>query len=208
MSRGKLITVEGVEGAGKSTHMPFIRDFLTDARIPVISTREPGGTALGESLRGLLLEPRGDPMASDAELLLMFAARAEHLDKVIQPALEAGKWVLCDRFTDASYAYQGGGRGIQESRIAVLEKWVQGNLRPDLVLVLDVPLEVGFQRIGQRSGKDRFEREERAFFERVRATYQRLARKDPRRYRLIDASGTLKEAQRRIRKTLKEALPE
>ncbi len=186
--------------------MPFIREILDHTGLAVVTTREPGGTSLGESLRSLLLEPGDEPMSCDTELLLMFAARTEHLDRVIRPALDKGKWVLCDRFTDATYAYQGGGRGIPESRIVVLEEWAQGDLRPDLTLILDVPLEIGFQRIGLRSGKDRFEREEADFFERVRVAYHHRARRNPGRYRLIDTSGTIAEAQLGIRNAMVEYL--
>jgi dTMP kinase len=186
---GRFIVVEGSEGAGKSTQIGLLRQGLEQAGIPVLTTREPGGTELGEALRGLLLEPRPEPMAVDSELLLVFAARAEHLAKVIRPALERGVWVLCDRFTDSTYAYQGGGRGIAESRIAELEQWVQGDLRPDRVLVLDLPaVTMGLARAGKRSEADRFEQEDMAFFERVRHSYLHRAARDPDRYRVIDAS--------------------
>jgi len=204
--QGRFITVEGVEGAGKTTHLPFIHARLIDAGLDVFNTREPGGTPLGEALRGLLLEPRDDPMASDTELLLMFAARAEHLDKAIHPALARGQWVLCDRFTDATYAYQGGGRGIEESRIAILEDWVQGTLRPDLTLILDVSVPIGMQRVHGRGGQDRFEQEDRAFFERIREGYLHRARRDPERYRVIDASGNIDDVQARLGKTLDQYL--
>lgn len=204
--RGRFITVEGVEGAGKTTHLPFIHACLTGAGLDVLTTREPGGTPLGESLRRLLLEPRDDPMASDTELLLMFAARAEHLDKAIRPALEQGQWVLCDRFTDATYAYQGGGRGIDESRIATLEDWVQGGLRPDLTLILDVSVPVGMRRVHGRGEHDRFEREDRPFFERIRESYLRRARRHPERYRVIDASGSIDDIQVLLRDTLDQYL--
>lgn len=204
--RGRFITVEGVEGAGKTTHLPFIHARLTGAGLDVVNTREPGGTPLGESLRGLLLAPGNDPMASDTELLLMFAARAEHLDKTIRPALERGQWVLCDRFTDATYAYQGGGRGIEESRIAILEDWVQGGLRPDLTIILDVPVPIGMQRVHGRGEHDRFEREDWAFFERIREGYLRRARRHPERYRVTDASGGIDDVQVRLRESLDQYL--
>ncbi len=198
--------MEGVEGAGKSTHLPFIRELLTDAGREVITTREPGGTELGESLRSLLLAPRGDPMAIDTELLLMFAARSEHLDRLIRPALTEGKWVLCDRFTDATYAYQGGGRRVPASRIATLEEWVQGDLRPDLTIILDVPVDIGMRRIRARSEQDRFERENLAFFERIRNSYLEAARQGPGRCKVVDASGTIDEVRGSLQNMLGEFL--
>ncbi len=195
---GKFITVEGGEGAGKTTNLAFIEARLRAANIEVCVTREPGGTPLGEAIRALLLGHRHDGMASDTELLLMFAARAEHLDKVIRPALADGLWVLCDRFTDATYAYQGGGRGIAQEHIAQLEHWVQGDLRPDLTLLLDTPVAVGLQRAGERSAPDRFEKEQSAFFERVRARYLNLAKHHPQRYRIIDTSQPLAVVQKEL----------
>lgn len=195
MPKGRFITIEGVEGGGKSTSLDFVRRYLEDAGKEIAVTREPGGTALGEEIRALLLGHRHDGMAQDTELLLMFAARAEHVAKVIRPALDAGKWVLCDRFTDATYAYQGGGRGIPAARIAQLEEWVQGKLRPDLTLLLDLPVELGLQRAGKRSALDRFEREKTEFFERVRQTYLDLAKQHPGRFRVIDASQSIPEVQ-------------
>lgn len=184
---GKFIAVEGSEGAGKTTQLAFMRECLERAGRQVVSTREPGGTALGEAIRDLLLSHRHNGMAITTETLLMFAARAEHLDKVIRPALAAGHWVLCDRFTDATYAYQGGGRGLALEKIAVLEKWVQGELRPDLILPFDLPIEVGLERAARRGATDRFEREDRTFFERVRAIHLDRARRDPDRYRIVKA---------------------
>jgi dTMP kinase len=195
---GKFITIEGGEGVGKTTNLAFIEARLRAAGIDVRVTREPGGTALGEDIRGLLLGHRHDGMASDTELLLMFAARAEHLAKVIKPALAAGLWVLCDRFTDATYAYQGGGRGIAREHIAQLEQWVQGDLRPDLTVLLDVPIAVGLQRAGERSAPDRFEREQSAFFERVRTAYLDLAKRYPQRFRVIDTTQPLEAVQRAL----------
>ena len=183
----RFITLEGGEGAGKSTSLAVIVDFLRARGIAHLVTREPGGTALGEAIRSLLLgdvEAHVDPLA---ELLLIFAARAQHLTEVIRPALAAGAWVVCDRFTDASYAYQGGGRELGEAPIAVLEQLVQGGLRPDLTLVLDLEPRLGLERIGGRSTLDRFEREQLAFFERVRAVYRKRAAADPARCRLLDA---------------------
>lgn len=188
---GRFITIEGGEGAGKTTQLIFMRDHLEQSGQRVVLTREPGGTVLGEDLRTLLLGHRHDGMALTTETLLMFAARAEHLERVIRPALAAGQWVLCDRFTDATYAYQGGGRGLPLERIAVLEKWVQGSLRPHLTLLLDVPVAIGLARAGRRGAVDRFEREDAAFFERVRATYLERAQREPGRYRIVDASRSM-----------------
>ncbi|HYQ92091.1 MAG TPA: dTMP kinase [Candidatus Competibacteraceae bacterium] len=185
---GKFVTVEGIEGAGKTTQLAFIRDYLETAGKRVLLTREPGGTALGEEIRALLLQQRQEGMSADAELLLLFAARAEHLHQIIRPALESGIWVLCDRFTEASYAYQGGGRGVAWERIAVLENWVQGDLRPDLTLLFDLPAEQGLARAGRRGLLDRFEREELEFFQRVRKAYLEQAACHPNRYRIVDAS--------------------
>ncbi len=203
---GFFITVEGSEGAGKSTNVSFIESLLRKAGKDVLLTREPGGTALGEQVRELLLGSRHDGMADDTELLLVFAARAEHLAKVIRPALAAGKWVLCDRFTDATYAYQGGGRGIAKERVAQLEEWVQGPLRPDLTLLLDVRVDVGMTRAGKRSSPDRFERQQIDFFERVRGTYLARASMCPERYRIIDAGKSLARVQAQIKKALNEFL--
>jgi len=194
MSRGLFITVEGIEGVGKTTNMEYVREALVAAGIEVVLTREPGGTELGEKIRGLLLDHRNGNMVDDTELLLMFAARAQHLTEVIEPALAAGKWVLCDRFTDATYAYQGGGRGIAMGRIAELEHWVQGDLRPDATLLLDAPVEVGLARAaGRPQAADRFEREKQAFFEKVRQAYLNMAAKQSQRYHIIDASQTLEQ---------------
>lgn len=200
---GRFITLEGGEGVGKSSNLEFIHRHLEAAGKVVLVTREPGGTALGEEIRALLLGHRHEGMNADAELLLMFAARAQHLAAVIRPALATGKWVLCDRFTDATYAYQGGGRGIDEERIAALETWVQGSLRPDLTLLLDAPVAVGMARAGRRAGEaDRFEREQMAFFERVRQTYLDQARRFPERYRVIDAGQALSTVQGQLKQEL------
>ena len=201
-----FITLEGPEGAGKSTQMLALAEYLRAAGKSVIETREPGGTSLGEAIRHILLDPAQTTLASDAELLLLFAARAQHLAELIRPALARGEWVLCDRFTGASYAYQGGGRGIPGSRIAVLEQWVQADLQPDLILVLDLPVELGLQRAGKRGPADRFEREEQAFFERVRAAYLQRAANKPERYRIIDASAPLDEVQNALRLVLEAYL--
>lgn len=198
MKKGIFITLEGGEGAGKSTQLAYIRQRLETAGVTLHVTREPGGTPLGEKIRELLLDHRQTAMISDTELLLMFAARAQHLAELIRPALDAGEWVLCDRFTDATYAYQGGGRGIDPQRIAVLEEWVQGTLRPDLTLLLDLPVDVGMARACGRGELDRFEREQQAFFERVRAAYLAQAQREPGRYRVLDASQSLEDVQRQI----------
>jgi dTMP kinase len=192
---GRFITVEGTEGAGKTSNIALLQARLEAAGKTVVLTREPGGTPLGEAIRDLLLTRRGDGMAVDTELLLMFAARAEHIAQLIRPALARGQWVLCDRFTDATYAYQGGGRGIDIDRIAALEHWVQGNLRPDLTIVLDVPVEVGLARAGRRSAPDRFEREQLAFHEAVRAAYRTIAAREPGRVQVVDAEQPLPRVQ-------------
>ncbi len=196
--KGKFITVEGGEGAGKSTNLELIKELLEAAGHPVLFTREPGGTPLGEEIRAMLLGHRHDGMAPETELLLMFGARAEHLNRKIIPALNAGTWVLCDRFTDATYAYQGGGRGIATERIQSLEQWVQHDLRPDLTLLLDLPVEVGLERVGRRSAPDRFESEARHFFQSVRACYLDIAKKEPERVKVIDASVPLPKVQSQI----------
>ncbi|HHJ14394.1 MAG TPA: dTMP kinase [Gammaproteobacteria bacterium] len=198
LGRGRFITLEGGEGAGKSTNAAWLAEQLRGAGIPLLETREPGGTALGERLRELLLDPAGAAVHPDAELLMMFAARAQHLHERILPALEAGQWVLCDRFTDATYAYQGGGRGIDADRIAVLEQWVQRGLQPDLTVLFDLPVETGLGRAGARGAPDRFEREQRSFFEAVRAAYLARARQYPERFRVIDAGQALEQVQRQL----------
>ncbi len=205
-TEGRFITVEGIEGVGKSTNLAFIRGFLEQHGLEVLVTREPGGTPLGEEIRELLLAHRHDGMCADAELLLMFAARAEHLAAVVRPALARGVWVLCDRFTDATYAYQGGGRGVPAPRIAMLEDWVQGALRPHLTLLLDLPVEVGRARAAKRSGADRFEREEEAFFQRVRQAYLQRAARELERFRVIDASRPLDEVQEGLARVLEDWL--
>ncbi len=204
--RGRFITLEGGEGAGKSSNLEHIRRRLLEAGKDVVFTREPGGTPLGEAIRSLLLDHRQTAMADDTELLLMFAARAQHLAECIVPALDSGKWVLCDRFTDASYAYQGYGRGIPVERIGQLEAWVQGTLRPDLTLLLDLPVELGLQRAGQRSEPDRFEREKLEFFQRVRAGYLERAAQEPLRFRVIDAGQPLAAVQSQIDRVLSDYL--
>ncbi|MGQ8919983.1 dTMP kinase [Pseudomonas lundensis] len=192
---GLFITLEGPEGAGKSTNREYLATRLREAGIDVVLTREPGGTPLAERIRELLLTPSEDAMCADTELLLVFAARAQHLAEVIRPALARGAVVLCDRFTDATYAYQGGGRGLSHARIAALEAFVQGDLRPDLTLVFDLPIEVGMARASARGRLDRFEQEGRTFFDAVRSTYLQRAEAAPQRYRLIDAAQSLEQVQ-------------
>ena len=192
---GLFITLEGPEGAGKSTNREYLAERLRAEGIDVVLTREPGGTPLAERIRELLLAPSDEAMCADTELLLVFAARAQHLAQVIRPALARGAVVLCDRFTDATYAYQGGGRGLSQERIATLETFVQGALRPDLTLVFDLPVEVGLARASARGRLDRFEQEGRAFFDAVRSTYLERAQAQPQRYRLVDAAQTLEQVQ-------------
>jgi dTMP kinase len=197
-SRGLFITIEGGEGVGKSTNIAFIAEQLQQQGIDFILTREPGGTPLAEDIRQLLLIPRNESVAENTELLLMFAARAQHIAQVIKPALQSGKWVICDRFTDATFAYQGGGRGVDLGKISDLEQWVQGDLRPDYTLLLDAPIEVGMSRATKRGELDRFEQEQRAFFEAVRSTYLSLAEKFKQRFRIVDASQTLPAVQQSL----------
>ncbi|RMF99263.1 MAG: dTMP kinase [Gammaproteobacteria bacterium] len=191
--RGRLITIEGIEGVGKSTNLAFVADRLRAAGCEVLVTREPGGTPVAERIRGLLLG--AERLAAMTELLLMFAARAEHLEQSIRPALAAGRWVLCDRFTDASYAYQGAGRGLGAAPVATLERLVQGDLRPDLTILLDAPPEATLARRAERGENDRFEREALAFFRRVRQGYLDRAAAEPARFRVIDARLALPEVQ-------------
>lgn len=200
--RGKFITLEGVEGAGKTTQLNLAHAYLEATGKQVLVTREPGGTPVGEDIRTLLLTQRPQTMAENTELLLVFAARAEHIHQVICPALAAGCWVLCDRFTDATYAYQGGGRGIPAARIAILEDWVQGGLCPDLTFVFDLPVEQGLQRIRQRGQTDRFEGEQLTFFERVRQVYLERAAGNPHRYRIIDATRSPSKVHAEIQRLL------
>ncbi|MFO7305016.1 MAG: dTMP kinase [Gammaproteobacteria bacterium] len=195
MTRGRFITIEGGEGVGKSTQVGLLRDWLAGQGIDVVVTREPGGTPRAERIRTLLLETSEESMPAVCELLLMFAARATHVENLIKPALERGAWVLCDRFIDATYAYQGGGRGFDTELIATLERTVLAGLRPDLTLLLDAPVEIGVARAQKRNRTngmaDRFELEQRAFFERVRATYLARANAEPDRIVVIDASEPL-----------------
>jgi dTMP kinase len=199
MSRPPIfITVEGIEGVGKSTHMSFIAERLQARGRAVVQTREPGGTPLGEGIRALLLDRSHAGMNAEAELLLIFAARAQHIEKVIRPSLAAGNDVLCDRFTDATYAYQGGGRGIGIERIAVLESFVQKALRPHLTFLLDAPAELACARAKHRSESDRFETEDMTFFERVRAAYLQRAAREPGRFQIVDATQPLDAVRQQI----------
>ncbi len=198
----KFITLEGIEGVGKTSNLQYILALLEAQGAHCVLTREPGGTPVGEALRGLLLSHAQEAMSADTELLMMFAARAEHLHKVIRPALAAGKWVLCDRFTEATYAYQGGGRRLSVEKIAQLEQWVQGDLRPDLTLILDAPVAIGRARAGLRSAPDRIETEKDDFFQRVRQAYSNLAQQHPQRICQIDAAVDLSQVQAQIRQAL------
>jgi dTMP kinase len=204
--RGLFITLEGPEGAGKSTNRDYLATRLREQGIDVLLTREPGGTPLAERVRELLLAPSEEPMVADTELLLVFAARAQHLAQVIRPALARGAVVLCDRFTDATYAYQGGGRGLSEARIEVLENFVQDTLRPDLTLVFDLPVEVGLARAAARGRLDRFEQEGQPFFETVRQTYLRRAALQPQRYYILDAAQSLAGVQQALDNLLPQLL--
>lgn len=196
---GKFITLEGGEGVGKTTNLSFIKDYLENKNIDLIVTREPGGTQLAEQIRALLLHSNNEAITASTELLLMFAARAQHLNTLIRPALNEGKWVLCDRFTDATYAYQGGGRGMSLDTINWLETFVQRELRPDLTLLLDAPVETGMARAKNRGGQlDRFELEQLEFFNKVRQTYLFLAENNPNRIKIIKADQPLIAVQNAI----------
>ncbi len=206
MQQSLFITLEGVEGAGKSTLMAYIAELFSNTGKDVLQTREPGGTKTGEQIRSILLDSKNSGVTDDTELLLMFAARAQHLNEVIKPALSVGKIVLCDRFTDASYAYQGGGRGIDSTRIQALESWVQQGLKPDLTLLFDLDVETGLRRAGSRSEADRFEQEEISFFERIRACYLQRAEDEPERFRIVDAGQSFEHVKQQIEDILKEQL--
>jgi dTMP kinase len=200
--RGRFVTLEGIDGAGKSSHLAWLLAWLRARGRAVVATREPGGTPLGEALREIVLH---QTMHLETEALIMFAARREHVEAVIRPALEAGRWVVSDRFTDATFAYQGGGRGLAAERIAVLEQWVHGDLQPDLTLLFDLPAEIALRRLaGTGNAPDRFEREQGQFFERVRQAYLDRARRDPGRIRLIDASGTPDEVKSQLEEIVTE----
>lgn len=206
MIRGKFITLEGGEGVGKTTNLAFIKDYLEQHDIPVVVTREPGGTKLAEKIRQLLLDKKSEAISEQTELLMMFAARSQHIKHVIEPALAQGKWVLCDRFTDATYAYQGGGRNMKISVIEGLENLVQGNLRPDLTLLLDAPVEVGIERAGKRGVFDRFESEQISFFESVRRAYLLQAELYPERIKIVKANQPLADVQRAISDVIRTLL--
>ena len=199
---GRFITLEGGEGVGKTTNITYIQSLLEENDISVLLTREPGGTALAENIRQLLLDKEQEDIAEQTELLMMFAARAQHITHVIKPALEQGIWVLCDRFTDATYAYQGGGRNMALSSIQWLENFVQADLRPDLTLLLDAPIQLGMQRALQRGKLDRFESEQMAFFEKVRQSYLSIAEQQPKRVKIIDAMQNLDSVQSQIKQII------
>jgi len=204
---GKFISIEGIEGAGKSTQINFIRDFLEAKGKRVVVSREPGGTELGEQIRELLLAPRQAGMSEDTELLLMFAARAEHIHQKIKPALMRGDWVLCDRFVDATFAYQGGGRGIERDRIQTISDWTLKGIQTDLTLLFDLPVSVGQSRVVKRQQqKDRFEQEKAVFFEKIRHCYLQRAETEPERIKIIDASREIEAIQSQISSILNALL--
>ena len=198
MKMGKFLTLEGVEGVGKTTNLSFIADYIKSAGKEVVITREPGGTKIAETIRGLLLDHDEEPLCDESELLLMFAARAQHLKNVIVPALESGKWVVCDRFTDATYAYQGGGRHFKMNDISWIENFVQKGLVPDQTVLLDLSVDIGLQRAASRSEPDRFESEKKVFFENVRQVYLDRAKAEPNRFYVVDASQNLEQVQKCI----------
>ncbi len=206
MKKGKFITVEGGEGVGKSTNIGFIKHLLESNGQSVVTTREPGGTPIAENIRLILLEKDKETISNQTELLLMFAARSQHITQVIQPALLAGHWVLCDRFTDATYAYQGGGRDMDISMIEWLEKTVQHGLRPDLTLLLDASIKTGMSRANERGKLDRFELEQQSFFERVRVAYLQRAKKNPKRIKIINADQSLDKVEIEIGLNIQELL--
>jgi len=199
---GRFITLEGGEGVGKTTNIAYIQSLLEENNIPFLLTREPGGTTLAESIRQILLDKEQEAITEQTELLMMFAARAQHIRHKIKPALDQGVWVLCDRFTDATYAYQGGGRNMDIANIQWLENFVQADLRPDLTLLLDAPIKLGMQRAKQRGKLDRFESEKMAFFEKVRQAYLTIAEQQPERVKIIDAAQSLACVQSQIKQTL------
>ncbi len=204
--RGLFITIEGVEGVGKSTNIETIKEFLNQNNIEHVVTREPGGTLIAEQIRGLLLQIQEEPLTELSELLLVFAARAQHLDTLIKPALAAGKWVVCDRFTDATYAYQGAGRGLDQAKIAELETMVQDQLRPDLTIILDLDPQTGMERVANRGNLDRFEQEELEFFETVRRCYLNIAAAESERCVVVDASQDLEHVKSDLLLLLDEKL--
>ena len=200
--RGMFLTIEGTEGVGKSTNLQFIKETIESHGIELVVTREPGGTPLAEQIRHLLLDVRDEPFDPTAELLMIFAARAQHIREVIKPALDTGKWVLSDRFTDATFAYQGYGRGLSVETILLLENLVQGDLRPDKTFLLDIDVALGLERARARAELDRFEQEDLEFFERVRVGYQKRVAEFPARYAVIDASKELDHVQKQIKELL------
>lgn len=206
MKKNYFITLEGIEGVGKTTVLKHMTQYLHQHQIPLLVTREPGGTPLADDIRRFILAEHDEQIFPDTELMLIFAARAQHIAKSIRPALEAGKWVLCDRFTDASYAYQGAGRGIADERIAALETWVQGDLRPDITILLDAPITVALDRIQQRGQLDRFESEHVSFFQKVRDCYLERAKAQPKRFRVVDASGSVEQVAAQVDKILAELI--
>lgn len=206
MKKNYFITLEGGEGVGKSTALAFIQNYLFDKKLDCLMTREPGGTKVGESIREILLNNADEKIFSTAELLLMFAARVQHIEQIIKPALSAGKTVVSDRFTDASFAYQGGGRQIPIDRIQTLSDWVQAELQPDLTLLLDAPVAIGMRRIDERGYKDRIESEKNDFFERVRNTYLARAKQFPDRFIIIKADDSLKNVQAQIKNALENKI--
>jgi dTMP kinase len=204
MSRGKFITVEGIEGVGKSTNIDHLSEIIEGRGLTVLRTREPGGTPMAERIREMLLEHGEETLPDIAELLLFFAARSLHINNMIRPALDAGQWVVCDRFTDASRAYQGDGRGLDMTRIDTLASWVQEGLEPDLTILLDAPVDIGMHRAAQRSTADRLEREQQSFYRRVRQGYLRLASAHPERFRVVDASGSLQQVRAEVTRITNE----
>jgi dTMP kinase len=202
ITRGCFITLEGIEGVGKSTQLKFIQRYLKQAKKPMVVTREPGGTPVAEAIRHLVLKQHEEQITPEAELLMLFAGRAQHIAHVVRPALDAGKWVICDRFTDATYAYQGAGRKMSLEQIATLEKWVQKDLQPDCIFLLDAPVKTAMKRVKRRGKADRIEAEQADFFERIRAAYLARAKQFPKRYKVIDASAPLLKVQRQIKLVL------
>ena len=204
-TRGRFISLEGAEGVGKTTLLPYVKELIEDTGVPLLCTREPGGTPLGEDLRDVLLNSE-HAIVGKAEALLMFAARAQHVETVIEPALADGVWVISDRFTDASFAYQGGGRDLGSERIAVLEQWVHGQLQPDITLLLDASRETRLARMHKRRAADRIEQEDEVFFDRVRQAYQQRAASNPQRIKLIDADPAFEQVCAAVSEVLLEAL--
>lgn len=207
VKKNYFITVEGIEGVGKTTSLRFLAEYLHKHDKSVMVTREPGGTPLADDIRRFILAEHDEEIHPDTELMLIFAARAQHIAKVIKPALAEGQWVLCDRFTDASYAYQGAGRGIPNERIAALETWVQGDLRPDYTILLDAPIEIALERIKKRGKLDRFESEHMDFFRKVKNCYLQRAHNEPSRFHIVDASGSIEKVQQQLEKILKSIIP-